>query len=61
MEILLFTLNAILIYLLADWVIRRIEAHRGRVLQQRQAVFFAIFLCLALVSFQLMRALLGGS
>ncbi len=32
MEILLFTLNAIVIYLLADWIIRTIEKKKGEVL-----------------------------
>ena len=30
MEILLFTLNAIIIYLLADWVIRTLEKRKGQ-------------------------------
>jgi len=57
-EILLFTLNAIVIYLVADWIVRRIEASRGTILKQRQVVFFAIFLVLALISFRLLRMLL---
>jgi len=59
-EILLFTLNAIVIYLFADWIIRRIEKKRGAVLKQRQVVFFAVFLVLALISFRLLRMLLTG-
>lgn len=58
-EILLFTLNAIVIYLVADWIIRMIEARRGEVLKNRQVVFFAIFLVLALVSFRVLRTLLS--
>lgn len=61
MEILLFTLNAIVIYLLSDWIIRQVEARRGSVLPQRQVVFFVVFLTLALVSFQLLRTLLGST
>lgn len=57
-EILLFTLNAIVIYLVADWILRVIEARRGEVLKQRQVIFFAVFLVLALVSFRLLRMLL---
>ena len=57
-EILLFTLNAIVIYFLADWIVRMIEARRGEVLKQRQIVFFAVFLVLALVTFRLLRILL---
>lgn len=58
-EIILFTLNAAVVYLLADRLVRLIEKRRGAVLKQRQVVFFAIFLVLALVSFQLLQNLLG--
>ena len=58
MEILLFTLNAIIIYLLADWIIRALEKRKGQVLKNRQIVFFAVFLALALVSFNLLPMLL---
>lgn len=57
-ELILFTLNAIVIYLVADWLVRLIERKRG-VLKQRQVVFFVIFLALALVTFRLMQMLLG--
>lgn len=58
-ELILFTLNAIVIYLVADRLVRLIEQRRGAVLKQRQVVFFVIFLALALVSFRLMQMLLG--
>lgn len=58
MEILLFTLVAIVIYLVSDWIIRMIEARRGEALKQRQVIFFAVFLVLALVSFRVLRILL---
>jgi len=60
MEILLFTLNAIIIYLLADWIIRALEKRKGQVLKNRQIVFFAVFLALALVSFNLLPMLLAS-
>ena len=58
-ELILFTLNAIVIYLLSDWLVRLIEKRRGEVLKQRQVIFFAIFLTLALSSFRLMKMVLG--
>ncbi len=58
MEIVLLTLNAIVIYLMTDWIIRRIEMKRGKVLKQRQIVFFVIFLTLALVTFQALQSTL---
>ncbi|MDP2620953.1 MAG: hypothetical protein Q8P46_12385 [Hyphomicrobiales bacterium] len=59
MEIVYFTLVAILLYLLADWILRRIEAYLGRVLKQRTVVFFVILLILAMVSFAAIRAYVG--
>lgn len=58
-DLLLFTLNAIVIYLVADRIVVMIERRRGEVLKQRQVVFFVIFLMLALVSFRLLRMLLS--
>jgi predicted PurR-regulated permease PerM len=58
MEIVLFTLNAILIYLLTDWIIRALEKRKGQVLKNRQIVFFVVFLALALISFNLLPMLL---
>ena len=60
MEIVVFTLNAIVIYGLSDWIVRTIERRRGEVLKNRQVVFFAIILVLALVSFELLQRLLSG-
>ena len=60
-EILLFTLNAIVIYLAADWIIRVIETRKGEVLKQRQIWFFVIFLSLALVTFRLLQTLLQSA
>lgn len=57
-EILLFTLVAIVIYLVSDWAIRMLEARRGEVLKNRQVIFFAVFLVLALISFRVLRILL---
>jgi len=61
MEILIFTLNAILVYVLSDWLVRQIEKYRGQGLKQRQVVFFVIFLVLALVSFKLLNTYFGNA
>ena len=58
MEILLFTLNAIIIYLLADWIIRTLEKKKGQALKNRQIIFFVVFLAMALISFNLLPMLL---
>ena len=54
MQILIFTLNAVLVYFFSDWLLRTIEQRLGRVLKQRQAIFFGIFLVLIMVSFELL-------
>jgi len=58
MQIVLFALNAIVIYLLADWILKTIERRRGEVLKHRQVIFFGIFFALALISFRVMRLVL---
>ena len=58
MEIVVFTLNAIVIYLLADGMVRLLEKKKGENLKNRQVVFFAIFLALALISFNVLPMLM---
>ena len=60
-ELFLFTLNAVVIYLVSDWLLKLIEKRRGKALKQRQVVFFGIFLVLALTSFQILRYLIADS
>jgi hypothetical protein len=58
MEIVVFTLNAIVVYLLADWIIRVMERKKGAALKNRQIIFFVIFLSLALISFNVLKTFL---
>ena len=53
-----FTLTGILLYLVADWLLERIELHRGERLEHRTLLFFGILLGLALVTFPLLQSLL---
>ena len=53
MEILYFTLAAVLLYLGADWILRRIEVGVGRRLENRNIIFFVILLVMAISSFAL--------
>jgi hypothetical protein len=57
MEMLYFTLTAIILYLAADWMLDRIEVAAGRRLKYRNLVFFAILLAMAVTSFALIRHL----
>ena len=59
MEILYFTLTAIILYLASDWILRRIETAVGRQLEHRSLIFFAILLVMALASFALIRNYAG--
>ena len=49
MEILYYTLTAIALYFVSDWLLERIENALGRRLQYRSLVFFGIILALALL------------
>ncbi len=57
MEIVIFTLNAIVVYLVADWIIRALERKKGGTIKNRQVIFFVIFLSLAMISFNVLKTL----
>ena len=57
MEVIYFTLIAIVVYLASDWILNRVEIWRGERFEYRSLIFFAIILVLALASFSLMRFL----
>jgi len=57
MDIIYFTVTAIGVYFAADWILDFVERKRGARFENRQVVFFAIILPLALASFWLMRRL----
>jgi len=59
MEIIYFTLAAILLYLAADWILRRIETATGKRLEYRSLIFFVILMTMAVTSFTLIRTLTG--
>ena len=54
-----YVLAGILLYLTADWLLRRIEARAGRILEHRTLVFFGLLATMAVVSFAVIRALLA--
>jgi hypothetical protein len=56
-EIVHFTLVAIGLYFAADRLLDLIERARGVRFKQRQMIFFAIILVMALIAFQPMRRL----
>jgi len=60
MQFVYYTLAGIILYLLSDWILVRIEKWRGAALPQRSLVFFAIILVLALTSFKAIELWLGA-
>lgn len=61
MEIVLFTVVAIVLYFLSDWIVQRIEIAAGRRLEHRTLLFFAIIAVLAVTSFSLIRGYLSAA
>lgn len=55
MEVVWFSLAAILLYFAADFALRRIEAAAGRPLEYRSVIFFGLLLGMALAAFALIR------
>ncbi len=60
MEAVYFTLLAIACYVISDWALKRMEVIAGRRFEHRTLIFFAMILSLALVSFALVRNLVGA-
>ncbi len=60
MEVIFFTLVAIGLYLVSDWIVQRIEIAAGRRLEHRTLLFFALISVLAVVTFSLIRAYTTG-
>ena len=55
MEIFYFTLAAVLLYLAADWILKRMELAAGKRFEKRSLIFFAILMTMAVTSFSLIR------
>ena len=61
MSIVYFTVVAIILYVVADWLLERMEIAAGRRLEHRSLIFFAILLTLALTSFSLIQYYTGSA
>jgi predicted PurR-regulated permease PerM len=59
-EIVYFTITAVVLYVAADRLLDAMERRAGRRFAQRSLIFFALLLGMALVSFALLRRVLGG-
>ena len=61
MQILLFTLLAVVLYLVADRLLVALEVRAGRRFENRSLIFFAILLVLAIVAFSAVQRFAAGS
>jgi predicted PurR-regulated permease PerM len=61
MEIVYFTVIAIGLYAVSDALLRWLERRRGAPFENRQVVFFAIILPLALITFWLLQTFAPGA
>ena len=57
MEMVYFTIVAIVLYFVSDWLLDRIEHAVGRRFEHRSLYFFGILVTLALLSFAAIRTL----
>jgi hypothetical protein len=60
-EIVYFTLVAIGLYFMSDWLLDRIETMRGKRFENRSVIFFVIIMVSALVTFELISFLMRPS
>ena len=57
MEMVYYTVTAVVLYAVSDWILNRIETMRGERFEHRSLIFFALILTLALISFQIIQRL----
>ncbi len=57
MELIYFTLVAIILYIVSDKIVLTIERKRGERLQNRSVVFFLIIITLSIISFSIIQSL----
>jgi len=55
MQFIYFTIVAVLLYLMSDWILQQVEHRYGKRFQQRELIFFFILAILSVVSFTLIR------
>ncbi len=59
MAYLYYTVAAIVLYLLSDWILNKIEQRVGKRLKYRSVVFFAIIMVLAVSTFEMIDRVVG--
>ena len=61
MSALYFTLVAVVLYFVSDWLLQLVEVQAGRRFENRTIIFFVILLSLALITFSVIQRLTGVS
>ena len=61
MSAIYFTLVAVVLYFVSDWLLQLVEVQAGRRFENRTLIFFVILLSLALITFSLIQRLTGVS
>jgi hypothetical protein len=59
-EILIYTMSGILLYVLADAALRLIESLHGEPIPHRSVIFFVIIFLMAMILFQVIRMTWSG-
>jgi predicted PurR-regulated permease PerM len=60
MEVVYFTITAVVLYFAADRALNFLEHRRGARFEHRSLIFFAILVTLAVIIFALIQRLAGG-
>ena len=55
MDIALFAVTGVVVYVLSDWIVKTIDKSRAEPLRNRQIIFFIIFFGLILLSFEMLK------
>ena len=59
MAYLYYTVTAVLLYLLSDWILNKIASHYGKRFEYRSVIFFVIIMVLAVGSFEMIDRIVG--
>ena len=59
MAYLYYTVAAILLYLLSDWILNKVEQRAGKRLKYRSVIFFVIIMVLAVSTFEMIDRIVG--
>lgn len=59
MAYLYYTITAVILYLLSDWILNKIETYYGKRFEYRSVIFFVIIMILAVGSFEIIDRIVG--